>query len=671
MAFVTAGGKSEPVRLTLANDGPEGEAFRLTLDGKEYVVENFPHIPGAPIRVALARTGESDWYLRLERGGEIFGTPVTFSGDVAGIRFWKNPYGEATASYDLWFDRLRVGPTVGGTEGEALETATLRPAAFYETGTGLSGWSRATSGNAIARTSSHLLCNIGSPAFELRADDGASASLQRRFGFALTNGYELSFDFQNNAIEGADAAAGAVFLTADGDSFEFAAEAGSADYLLRVAGEEDVDTGVPVVRTGVSVAVAPHEGGGVVVSVGGRSFGLDVASDIDGIRFFDRGCGLDTACAVFFNRVAVRCEPGAALPEPAPKPDFFETGSNRANWLFAKEKGNGWAGGSSEDSSILGAATFYLYAGGNDPWDNSSWATAWRMFPDGIELGAGAVLTFRFAHGAVGDESAPGIGGVGWELLDGDTNAVAVFYAIRDSAKYIWNGSPLDIDRTPDAAHEVEFRFTSDTSCDFYLDGTRVAEGVALGVPVRGIRFWNAKAGSGAERNLLFNDIAVYLPIGGKQAAARRAMPREVGGTLLSKSRVWTLVPSNDIAVVARFVPAAADSIESWAAARGIDDPWTDNPETGRSYAEEYLLETNAVESLHGIEGGDYELRFTPGEHGVGADIEVSESLMGGSWRSPKAGELEALDASGRRFGLGATNTPTRLFLRVALRPAE
>jgi hypothetical protein len=672
VAFVVAGGESEPVRLALSNDGPEGEAFRLTLDGKEYVAENFPHIPGAPIRVALARIGESDWHLRLERGGEVFGTPVAFAGNVTGIRLWKNPYGEASAPYDLWFDRLRVGPAAGGTEAETLETAVLRPTAFYETGTGLSGWSRATSGNAIARTSSHLLCNIGSPAFELRVDDGASASLQRRFGFALTNGYELSFDFQNNAIEGADASAGAVFLTADGVSFEFAAEAGSGTYRLRTAGGEVVDTGVPLVQTGITVAVAPREGGGVVVSVGGRSFWLDVASDIDGIRFFDRGCGLDTACAVFFNRVAVRCEPGAALPEPATKPDFFETGNDRANWSFDKEKGNGWAGGSSEDSPILGSAAFYLYAGGNDPWDNSSWATAWRMFPDGIELGAGAVLTFRYAHGAVGDESAPGIGGVGWELLDGETNAIAVFSATRDSAKYIWNGSPLDIDKTPDAAHEVEFLFTSDTACDFYLDGTRVAEGVALGVPVRGIRFWNAKAGSGAERNLLFNDIAVYLPDGGKQAAARRVVPRGDGETLLSKSRVWTLVPSNDVAIVARFVPAAEDSIDAWAAERGIANPWTDNPATGRSYAEEYLLETNGVASLHGVENNAYQLHFTPGEHGVGADVEVAESLIpGNEWRQPLPGELVGPDESGRRFTVDATNAPSPFFIRLRLRPAE
>ena len=671
VSFVTAGGEAEPVRLALAADGPEGEAFRLAVDGAEYVAENFPHIPGAPIRVALARSGESAYVLRLERGGEVFGTPVAFSGDIAGIRLWKNPYGEASAACDLWFDRLRVGPAAGGEEAEALETAVLRPAAFFETGTGLSGWNRVTDGNAIARTSAHLLCNIGTPAFEMRADGGASASLQRRFGFALTNGFELSFDFQNNAIAGADAAAGAVFLTETGESFEFAAEAGSGTYRLRTVGGEVVDTGVPLVQTGVSVAVAPREGGGVVVSVGGRAVGLDAPSGIDGIRFFDRGCGLDTACAVFFNRLAVRCEPGAVLPEPAPAPDFFETGKDLANWSFLSQVGSGWAGKGAEDSRILGASAFYLYAGGSDPRDASPYAAGWRMFPDGIELGAGAVLSFRFAHGTIGDESAPGIGSVGWELLDGGTNVLVAFSATRDSSKYLWNGSPLEIDKTSDTAHEVLFRFTSDISCDFFLNGNCIARDVPLGGAVRGIRFRNAKAGSGAERNLLFNDIAVYLPVGGKQAAFRRAAPRGDGETLLSKDRVWTLVPDNDIAVVARFVPAAADGLDAWAAERGIDDPWTTDPDTGRSYAEEYLLETNRVASLHGVEGNAYNLHFTPGEHGVGADIEVAESLLpGGEWRKPAPGELVP-DESGRRFAVDASNAPSPFFIRLRLRPAE
>lgn len=673
LAFVTAGGAEEPVRLALVTDEADGEAYRVTVDGAESIAENFPHLVGTPIRAVLVRTGGTAYELRLERGGEVFGTDIQVSGEITGVRLWKNPYGYAEAKYDFWFDNLRVGAAAAGTEAEPLETAVLRSVAFYETGSALSRWERNVSGIAEATATNHALSNIGTPAFLLRAQSGGSASLQRQFGFALTNGYELSFDFQNNAIDGEGHSAGAVFWAGEGESFEFVAEAGGANYLLRMAGEEDVDTGVAVVRTGLRVAVAPREGGGVDVSVGGRTFALDAAPGIDGIGFFNRGCGLGPECPVYFNHVAVRCEPGAALPEPGREPDFFETGNDIGNWWFESSGGtnDGWAGYGSEDSDILGAAAFFLYAGGPVKEDGKPYSAARRMFPDDIELGAGAVLSFRFAHGSIGDESSTGIGNVGWELMGADYRSMSYFIATRDDVFYKWEGIALSAPKTPGTPHDVELRFSSDTNFDLYLDGVLLAGDVAVRAPVRGIRFWNSKAGSGAGRNFLFNEIAVYLPAGGEQAASRRATPRGDGETLLSKDRVWTLVPDNDIAVVARFVPAAADGIDAWAAERGIDDPWTTDPDTGRSYAEEYLLETNGVASLHGVEGNAYSLHFTPGEHGVEADIEVAESLLpGGKWRKPSPGELVS-DESGRRFAVAASNAPSPFFIRLRLRPAD
>ena len=673
LAFVATAGTAEPVRLVLATDGPDGEAFRVTVDGAEFVAENFPHLVGAPIRAALVRIGEAAYELRLERGGEVFGTDIQVSREITGVRLWKNPYGYAEAKYDFWFDNLRVGAAAAGTEAEPLKTEVLRPAAFYETGSDLSRWERNVSGIAEATATSDLLSNIGTPAFLLRAQSGGSASLQRKFGFALTNGYELSFDFQNNAIDGEGHSAGAVFWAGEEESFEFVAEAGRANYLLRVAGEEDVDTGVAVVRTGLRVAVAPREGGGVDVSLGGRTFALDAEPGIDGIGFFNRGCGLGRECPVYFNHVAVRCEPGAALPESAREPDFFETGNDIGNWWCESSKGTngGWAGSGSEDSDILGAAAFYLYAGGPVKEDDKPYSTARRMFPDDIELGAGAILSFRFAHGTIGDESIAGIGNVGWELMDADYRSMSCFIATRDDVFYKWGDIALSAPKTPGTPHDVELRFNSATNFDLYLDGALLAGGVAVPAPVRGIRFWNSKAGSGTARNLLFNDIAVYLPHEGETAARRRSPPRDTGENPLSTDRVWTLVPGGDIAVVARFVPSAADGIDAWAAERGIEDPWTANPDTGRSYAEEYLLETNGVASLHGVEGNAYRLHFTPGEHGVGAEIEVAESLLpGNEWRKPEPGELVP-DETGRRFAVAASNAPSPFFIRLLLRPAD
>lgn len=672
VSFTAAGGAEEPVRLALAKDGADGEAFRLTLDGQDFIAENFPHLPGAPVRVVLARTGESDYALRLERGGEAFGTEVRLAAEIAGVRLWKNPYGDKAAKWTLWFDNLRVAAADAGAAAEPLETGVLRPVAFYETGADLSRWSRSVRNRAAIWVETAPLCNIGTPAFGMSSGEGSEAVLRRRFGFALTNGYELSFDFQNNDFVGpatfSSACAGAVLLTESGESFTFYAERTNATYRLRVAGGEPVDTGVPLVKTGVRVTVAPREGGGVAVTVAGRAFVLDAASAIDGIEFFDRTGGEEKLYHVFFNRVTVRCAPGTPLPPPPPEPVFSETGADRANWTFWSNPGSsgGWAGGGAEDSRILGVAAFYLYAGGPDRRDTEPFAEAWRMFPDGLEFGEGAVLAFRFAHGAIGDESITGIGAVGWNLLDAEGRSLATFSALRDYGGYFWNGTELHVSQIPDTPHDAEIRFRSATAFDLWLDGVCIAEDVALEAPVRGLRFWNAKAGSGQARNLLFNDIAVYLPAAesgvAEPAARRRSAPREAGETLLSADRVWTLVPSNDIAVVARFVPRAASDLDLWAADRGIDNPWAVDSATGRSPAEDYLLETNGVSSLHDFEDGAYTLRFTPGEHGIDADVEVATSLPAADWHTPAPGELPEP---------GATNAPTRLFIRLLLRPAE
>lgn len=677
MAFTTAGDASEPVCLTLAKDEPYGEAFRLTLDGKEFIAENFPHLPGAPIRVVLARTGNAEYVLRLERGGEVFGTDVRFSDEITGMRVWKNQYGDKAAKWTLWFDNLRVGPVATGLEVLELAAGVLRPVAFYETGADLANWSRSVKNRASVWTATAPLCNIGTPAFGMSSGEGSEAVLRRRFGFALTNGYELSFDFQNNALfPGADV--GGAFLTAEGTAFEFVALGGADTYQLRVPDGEDVDTGVLLVKTGIHVAVTPREEGGVTVTVGGRAFELDVPNAIDCIEFFDRGGGKDKTHYVFFNRVAVRCEPGTPLPEPPPAPDFLETGADIANWVFRSYKGEsgGWAGYGAEDSRILGAAAFYLYAGGSDPLDTEPFAQATRMFPDELSLNAGAILSFRFAHGKIGDESEAGIGAVGWDLLDAEGQVAATFSATRDDSSYLWNGAPLDADQVRDAAHIVELRFSSDTTFDLFLDGVRVAEAATLDASVRCLRFWNAKAGSGQERNLLFNDIAIYLPheelAEPEPSAFRRRSPsRGAGGTLLSTDKTWTLVPSNDIAVVARFVPIS-DGLDAWAAARGIDDPWVANPATGCSFAEEYLLEANATKTLHALDGDTYQLNFSPGEQGVAADIEVTDTLPDAtSWHPPAEGELIPLDESGRQFSIPVSNAPVHLFMRLVLKPVE
>ena len=103
----------------------------------------------------------------------------------------------------------------------------------------------------------------------------------------------------------------------------------------------------------------------------------------------------------------------------------------------------------------------------------------------------------------------------------------------------------------------------------------------------------------------------------------------------------------------------------------GIDAPWKTNAASGRSFTEEYLLETNGVADLHGIEDRAYRLHFAPGENGIGADIEVTDTLTEEhSWRAPEPGKLPPLDGTGRNFAINGSGTSPRLFIRPILRPA-
>ena len=85
--------------------------------------------------------------------------------------------------------------------------------------------------------------------------------------------------------------------------------------------------------------------------------------------------------------------------------------------------------------------------------------------------------------------------------------------------------------------------------------------------------------------------IAVVIPAPVTITAAAEAEPAArvrtkesvpVSETLLSTNTLFTLVPTNPIAVTALFVPREGTDFEIWAADRGIDTPWTTNPATGR-----------------------------------------------------------------------------------------
>ena len=715
MAFVSAGGEKKPVELILGNEPGEGEGYRVVLGGTRYVVSNFRHVPGAPIHVALERTGESTGRLRLERFGETYCADIPLADGIAGIRLYKNPYGSAEAEYNLWFDNLRAGPAATAASTNVLGMDAKRETLFYEDGNAFNRWKAETDvsagGGAGHWQNNEALSNIGVPCFGLWANGGGIAALRRYFGFALSTNCVLSVDFQNNALAEDGAAAGVIFLTADGESFRFFAVKGETNYQC-VVGESGnpFNTGVPVRSTGIRLAVAATGENAVSLDAGGTVLTLPADGKITGIEIINASCGSGPPCNVFANRVWITKTVGAPAVEPADDPDnegdgestdengtlaFYEEGRNlETHWTIAKTGGNAgcWTDGNGESAPGLYTNALGLWANTGDGID------AARNFAEaaGITVTNGTVLRFSFQNGLINDEE----GSIGWELTTVttnwrkivETNSVGGVFVGREPIRcddgswysdcYLWtnatgNATALGASRSATAQH-VRIAFSSPTNAVVSFLG--FTQEVSFAAAPTGIRVFNHSAGPDSPCNVFVNHFAVWTDVDARGAAvssAKRAGGRrasregEAGETPLSTERVWRIVPSDGIAVVARFVPAAAEGIDAWAAEHDIADPWTTNAASGRSFAEEYLLETNGVPTLHGIEDGAYRLHFAPGENGVGADIEVADALDGENpWRAPEPGELPPLDESGQRFAIDAPGTGPQLFIRLVLRPA-
>ena len=152
----------------------------------------------------------------------------------------------------------------------------------------------------------------------------------------------------------------------------------------------------------------------------------------------------------------------------------------------------------------------------------------------------------------------------------------------------------------------------------------------------------------------------------------------------------WPQAPNGGGASLARLIPAtwgddpsawtAATSptpgsvrpplsgFQEWAARNGIDNLSATNPVTGVSYVEEFLIETNASDSLHlqGMSLGFSLYTHVPTlVHGIDTRIEISTNLNHPAWREPTSSELIYL--SNQTYRIGATGTP--IFIRLQLIP--
>lgn len=152
----------------------------------------------------------------------------------------------------------------------------------------------------------------------------------------------------------------------------------------------------------------------------------------------------------------------------------------------------------------------------------------------------------------------------------------------------------------------------------------------------------------------------------------------------------WPLAPNGEGASLDRRIPAAwgddpsawtaaisptpgearpsPTAFQAWAAHNGIDDLCAINPASGVSFAEEFLLATSAVHSLHsqGLSLGFPSYTHVPMlNHGIHARIEISTNLNNPAWREPSRSELIFL--SNQTYRIGATGTP--IFIRLQLIP--
>jgi CotH kinase protein/Lamin Tail Domain len=119
-------------------------------------------------------------------------------------------------------------------------------------------------------------------------------------------------------------------------------------------------------------------------------------------------------------------------------------------------------------------------------------------------------------------------------------------------------------------------------------------------------------------------------------------------------------------------VSAPLSDYQVWVSANGIQDLFSTNPATGVSYAEEYLLETNAAAclQLNGPASDAYLYILLPMlEYGISNRIEISTNIVNSaSWRDPAPEELTFISNHTYRV-----NSPTGIpfFIRTQLIPVQ
>lgn len=688
VAFIAPNDSARPVELILANGDANGESFRLLLNGQAYRPENFPYVVGAPIHLALTRTGDTTYTLFLTRAGMTFSTDFSCATPISGVRFYKNAYGDSQDKYNLFFDNLRVANETVSGESTSLTSESQENVVFYDACTSLGSFSLSVendNGGTCAGSfmASQPLVNIGIPCVGLWANNSGISKAARNFGFALTNGNTLSFRMQNGFIDD-NAGVGVDLLAADGSTslLYLGMDGGAATYQIN-----GTPTTVPFTTAGlpVRIDVLSDDGKSIRVTLGETDCGtFNLTAPIQGLCFMNLHAGNGTVHDFYFKDIVVTGPLGTPVDPPTPSDGvlFYETGANEALWtktVYAGDAG-GWAGGGAQASTKLESANaFYLYAGGNDSTDRGPEASYARFFTNNIVFADGIELSFKFCHGEVGDQSDSGIGSVGWNLLDSGGNELCYFAATRDSDSYVFNGEGTGASTDGSRMHEVLLSFTSGTTFNLYLDGSGILFEVSLNQMPAGIRFRNWKAGSDTERNLEFDQIRIAAPVAepaaeraGERAAVMTTAPKGIPRateTLLSTNTTLAVWPTVTPSIIAKFALAPASDLDVWAVEQGVTNVWDSSLTTnGVSYPEYYLLETNNVSSLQSIDGAAIYSHVDGTLHGIANDIEVNEDLTRPDmWRAPHTGELSAVEGGDNAYQVSPTNG--LLFIRLKLTP--
>jgi glycosidase len=276
--------------------------------------------------------------LTVDVGTANYAVSGTAGANVTGPIYWTNALNGANGSFeksDAWTNQvpLATGGNVitfsAATSGTTVTTVAEDKAADYQSwangstgGTGFGAWAleaAANSGHFIASTGENPSLSIGSKAFGMYANSGATAGASRSLNQALAVGDSFSLSFENGDIsmpenENITGGVGFALLNASSNTlWQLFFNGGENNYKHGAGNGED--TGVGFTYDGLDVTftltsatsykatIKPR--GGTAKTVTGTLPSPEGGQSIAKVRFWNWNAGNGDGCNVYFDNLKV------------------------------------------------------------------------------------------------------------------------------------------------------------------------------------------------------------------------------------------------------------------------------------------------------------------------------------------------------------------------------